>query len=251
MSNAKPISSRGGILVTDFDGTLTRHDFYQLALLDLLPDERPDIWGDYCAGRITHFEALQQMFALIRKPERAVREVLARAELEATLPTLLARLREAGWKVIVASAGCEWYIRILLGEVAHTLEIHANPGRYVEGEGLLLELPRQSRYFSLSHGIDKAKIVRTALASCQRVAFAGDGYPDMAAARLVQPEYRFARAALAEALRQEKLPFHPFERWREVALTLLAEENPPALPVSPPTGTASDRAEPHLGQKRS
>ena len=48
----------GQVLVTDFDGTMTRRDFFQLVVERLLPPGTPDYWGEYLAGRITHFEAL-------------------------------------------------------------------------------------------------------------------------------------------------------------------------------------------------
>ena len=65
-----------GVLVSDFDGTMTRHDFYRLALAELLPPETPDYWAEYRAGTITHFEALRRYFASIRATEG---EVLALA----------------------------------------------------------------------------------------------------------------------------------------------------------------------------
>jgi 2-hydroxy-3-keto-5-methylthiopentenyl-1-phosphate phosphatase len=71
-------------------------------------------------------------------------------------------------------------------------------------------------------GVDKAAVVRAALATGRRVAFVGDGYPDLAAARLVEPGLRFAKADLAEALRGAGLPFTPFDRWGDVARALLA-----------------------------
>ena len=79
-----------------------------------------------------------------------------------------------------------------------------------------------SPYFDANLGIDKAAVVRRALQAGRTVAFAGDGFPDAAAARLVPASLRFARADLALALRQEGLPFVPFERWSEVARALLA-----------------------------
>jgi hypothetical protein len=48
-----------------------------------------------------------------------------------------------------------------------------------------------------------------------------DGYPDVAAARLVAPELRLATASLAVALAEEGLPYRRFERWGEVAEALL------------------------------
>jgi 2-hydroxy-3-keto-5-methylthiopentenyl-1-phosphate phosphatase len=86
-----------------------------------------------------------------------------------------------------------------------------------------MELPLSSPYFSPTHGIDKAAVVRAAQRSGQRVAFAGDGYPDLPAARLAVPELRFATSSLALALEQEGLPFRRFDRWSEVAQALLGE----------------------------
>ncbi len=100
------------------------------------------------------------------------------------------------------------------------LPVWSNPGRFEEGRGLLMELPRGNPYFSPSLGVDKAAVVREGIASCRRVAFAGDGYPDADAARLVPAELRFARGDLAIVLSEERLAFHHYERWSEIALVL-------------------------------
>jgi 2-hydroxy-3-keto-5-methylthiopentenyl-1-phosphate phosphatase len=36
------ISGQGGVSVSDFDGTMTHHDFYKLAVESLLPPDTPD-----------------------------------------------------------------------------------------------------------------------------------------------------------------------------------------------------------------
>lgn len=112
-------------------------------------------------------------------------------------------LVRAGWKVVVTSAGCDWYIRRLLGEAGVEVEVHSNPGRFVEGRGLLMEVPAGSPYLSPTLGVDKAAVVRGCLAAGRPVAFAGDGYPDAGPARLVPDGLRFARDALAAVLRAE------------------------------------------------
>jgi hypothetical protein len=39
---SSPTSSHGpSVLVSDFDGTMTRHDFYRLAIEELLPPDVP------------------------------------------------------------------------------------------------------------------------------------------------------------------------------------------------------------------
>ncbi len=209
------------VLVSDFDGTLTRHDFFRLAVEHLVPAGVPDYWQDYRDGRLSHFEAMQAYYASIRASEEQVLGIVETMELEPDLAGWLERLEKAGWQVVIASAGCEWYIRHLLARQGARAEVHANPGRFVEGRGLLLERPLASPYYSPSHGIDKAAVVRAALRTSRRVAFAGDGHPDVPAARLVAPDLRFATAALAVALAEEGVPFRRFQCWGEVAQALL------------------------------
>jgi 2-hydroxy-3-keto-5-methylthiopentenyl-1-phosphate phosphatase len=217
-------SEPAGVLITDFDGTMTRHDFYLLAIERLLPPNVPDQWAAYRAGEITHFEALRRYFAAIRKSEEQVLDVVRSMELDPKLPAAVNSLHAAGWKVVVTSAGCDWYIRRLLADAGVEIEIHANPGRFVSGEGLVMEKPTGSPFLSPTLGVNKAGVVRHYLDTGRPVAFAGDGYPDADPARLVPGNRRFARGALAEVLRDEKLPFRPFDAWSEIADVLLSQE---------------------------
>ncbi len=212
----------GGVLVSDFDGTMTRHDFYKLIRAQLLGPEVPDYWEDYRAGRMTHFEALAAFFGAIRARREEVQGIITAMEVEPGICELIDELGVAGWRVVVASAGCGWYIERLLGECLKQVELHANPGQFVEGEGLLMELPRESAVFSPTVGIDKAAVVQSALESGRRVAFAGDGYPDLEAALLVPAGMRFARGDLAGALRDEGAGYVPFGSWAEVARRLMS-----------------------------
>ena len=212
------------ILISDFDGTMTKYDFFDLARRDLPSAAGHDFWQDYVDGRITHFEALAGIFAAIRTDVPTLENLIDRMELDPALPAAIARLRAAGWTVIVASAGCDWYIRRLLAKAGVELEVHANPGTFAPETGLQLSLPTASPYFKRETGIDKSAIVRHALAQDPRAAFAGDGRPDLAPASLVSPSRRFARGWLAHHLKKNKEPFHPFERWSNIADQLLEEQ---------------------------
>jgi 2-hydroxy-3-keto-5-methylthiopentenyl-1-phosphate phosphatase len=208
------------VLVSDFDGTMTRHDFYRLAIDRLLPADTPDYWVQYRAGEITHFEALRRYFAAIRATRDEVMSLVRDMRLDPALPEAVRRLREAGWTVVVTSAGCEWYIRELLTAAGVDVPVYANPGRFEEGRGLILERPARSPYLSENLGIDKAAVVRDFVQRGVKVAFAGDGFPDAEAARLVPGSLRFARGDLADVLRHERLEFQPFDRWSEIAAKL-------------------------------
>jgi 2,3-diketo-5-methylthio-1-phosphopentane phosphatase len=210
------------ILVSDFDRTMTRHDFYQLVAERLLPPGTPDYWSEYRAGRMTHFEALNAYFAAAVPGEAALHELARAMGLDPQLHDGVQRLRSSGWALVVASAGCAWYISRLLQESGVAIEVHANPGEVVNGR-LVMELPRSSPVFSPTTGIDKAGVVRRALATHDVVAFAGDGPPDLEPALLVRPELRFATGHLADELGRLGEGFHRFEQWSEVARMLVGE----------------------------
>jgi 2-hydroxy-3-keto-5-methylthiopentenyl-1-phosphate phosphatase len=125
--------------------------------------------------------------------------------------------------VVVASAGCEWYIRPLLDHMGIDVEVHANPGRFEAGKGLLMEMPADSSpYRSNALGIDKSGVVRDYLRRGVTVAFAGDGFPDADPARLVPADLRFARGDLAHVLSGERSPFRAFDSWSDIARDLIA-----------------------------
>lgn len=208
------------VLVSDFDGTMTRYDFYQLVRERLLPRDTPDFWEGYRAGRMSHFEALRAIFASIRSEESEVLQIVNEMALDPELPQAVSTLREAGWDVVVASAGCDWYIKKLLGDCGVAVPVFANPGRFVPGEGLLMSLPEKGEFFSNTLGVDKAAVVRKARTKCRHVAFAGDGYPDIDAAELVPAHLRFARGALVECAANKGLAFISFERWSKIATHL-------------------------------
>jgi 2,3-diketo-5-methylthio-1-phosphopentane phosphatase len=210
-----------GVLVSDFDGTMTRNDFFKLVIAELLPPGTPDYWSEYRARTITHFEALRRYFASIRATEEEVLAVVDRMELDPQLPPAVADLGRAGWSVVVTSAGCAWYIDRLLAAAGVTLEVHSNPGHYEPGRGLVMQMPTDSPFLSQTLGVDKARVVQGYIDAGRTVAFAGDGFPDAEAARLVPAGLRFARADLASELTDENEAFHPFETWSDIARSLL------------------------------
>jgi 2-hydroxy-3-keto-5-methylthiopentenyl-1-phosphate phosphatase len=209
------------ILVSDFDGTMTRVDFYQLVRDEWWDASQPDPWEDYLAGRITHFDALNCFFARIRSDEASLLRFIERMELDPTLPVALQRLHEHGWKIVIASAGCEWYILHLLKKITVPFSLHANPGRFDPDRGLEMIRPVTSPFYSPQTGIDKVAIVRDAVSHHGRVAFAGDGPPDLPAARLVPGGSRFARGWLAHALTEAGETFKPLVNWAQLAEQLL------------------------------
>jgi 2-hydroxy-3-keto-5-methylthiopentenyl-1-phosphate phosphatase len=167
-----------------------------------------------------HFEALRSYFAAIRASGDEVMVVVRAMELDPELPAAVASMRRAGWSVLVASAGCDWYIRMLLAAAGLEVEVHSNPGRFHQGKGLVIEMPTGSPFWSATLGVDKAAIVRGNLEEGRTVGFVGDGFPDAEAAGLLPDRLRFSRADLAALLRSDALPFQEFATWSDIAAAL-------------------------------
>lgn len=210
------------VFVTDFDGTVTKHDFYNLVAEELLTPQALQPWSDYRAGRITHFEAMRRIYAAIRAPEERVMQVLRDMQPDPELARYAAELERAGWKVVVASAGSRWYIDIILKNAGvSSFEINASPGVYHEGGPLELFPPLDSPFYCPENGIDKAGIVRHWQAKGAIVAYAGDSFTDLEAALLVPGALRFGTAALRERLIEMDECVIGFSRWGDVASALL------------------------------
>lgn len=208
------------ILVSDFDGTMTGRDFF-LTALSRLPTGIRDHWRRYERGEITHFAAMAAIFAALRVSAQEYAAMLDETEFEAGVAPGVEELRQAGWRVKVASVGCGCYIERILKEHGLYLTVFANPGYFSPDKGVLMALPTASAYFSPETGIDKGALVRDLLSRGADVAYAGDGRTDLEPLLLLPPGRRFARRWLAEELTRVGEPFTRFERWEEIPANLL------------------------------
>lgn len=210
------------VLVTDFDGTVTRKDFYSCVVETCLSPEDLEPWELYTSGKITHFEALRRIFERIRVPVSGLAQVVEAMEVDPQLSEAVDRLHNAGWDVIVVSNGSSWYVEKLLARAGVSVPVHSNPGTYSPETGLVLELPTDSPYFCEETGVRKGSVIKDMIQRGRKVAFAGDGRPDVEPAMLVPPEHRFAREWLAEFLSEQNEEFQPFDVWSDIANYLVA-----------------------------
>lgn len=209
------------VFVTDFDGTMTAVDFFDVVLHHADLSTMPDYWGACVAGQLTHVEALHGIFQQAPRDPQILETYLAETQLDPQTVEAVDRLRTHGWEIVVVSAGSRWYIERLLQEVRNQVRIIANPGDFSPETGLTMTWPSaELPWYSPHFGVDKSAIVRLLRDRGAVVAFAGDGRPDLTAARMVPAELRFARGWLAETLAREGLSYRPFERWSEISTCL-------------------------------
>ena len=213
--------TRSKLLVSDFDGTITDEDFYQCVLDSLGDQANLSYWDDYTEGRLTHFDALNEIFSQLKVGRDELLKLADKTGVDEHLAGDIKRLQEAGWDVVIVSAGSSWYINYLLKERGIEVAVVSNPGDVAPEGCLRMSRDRESPFYSHDVGVDKPGVVRWALANFETVAFAGDGRPDEPAADLVLPELRFARGWLASHFEEQGTPFRRFTKWTQVAEALV------------------------------
>jgi len=204
------------LLISDFDGTVTDHDFFECAVKHLDDDAVAGYWEEYVAGRMSHFEALRGIFSHLRGGEEAIMAIARETRVDPAVRQSVQEMRSAGWDVLIVSAGCAWYVDRLLAEHGVELTVISNPGRIAGNGSLEMLLPQDSPFFSPETGVDKSAVVRWALEHVEDVAFAGDGRPDEVPARQVATGRRFACGWLAEQFSTDGTPFQPITRWSDI-----------------------------------
>lgn len=218
LSSTSPAGTRG-ILVTDFDGTITSCDFFELVRARWPLD--PDPWHQALAGELPLREALRRIFGAARGTVQEFEALYDHTGVGPETGQAFRALQAAGWRIVVASAGCDYYIHRILGRVGVQVEVMAHRSRFIEGEGLIMEPLENSPLAHPHFGLNKAAVVRQFLDTGLPVAFAGDGTPDIDPLLLLPPDLRFATGWAAEELTRRGAAFQPFVRWPDLVDPLL------------------------------
>ena len=221
-SSILPLSSppgTRGILVTDFDGTITTGDFFELVRRRW--PQVPDPWDQALAGAIPMREALRRIFAGARGTQNELLALCEQSNVGPEIGDAFRRLQQAGWRIIVASAGCDFYIHHTLARVGVQAEVVAHRGEFIEGQGLLMQPLDDSPFAHPRFGLNKAAVVQYFQATGLPVAFAGDGTPDLDPLLLVPAAYRFATGWAADELSRRGAAFQRFDRWPDLVNPLI------------------------------
>lgn len=224
------------ILVTDFDGTFTRRDFFDLILQRHGSPQARAAWQGYLDGELTHVEGIGGVFSALRTDEEGAEVLVGALDPAPGTADAVRRLQAAGWEVVIASAGCRWYIDRLLARLGLEVTVHASPGAFTPATGLVMAPDRSDPFHHPELGIDKPAVVRDALdrdalsrgalspgalARDPLVACAGDSGTDRTGCLLVPPGRRFATGRLAQSLAAEGVPHVAFDEWPQIADHLL------------------------------
>lgn len=207
------------VFISDFDGTLTNKDFYQMIIDDYLVEEEENIFTEWNQNEYVNKDFFDNIYNFINRSENEVLEDILRIEWDDWANEVIEKIQQAGGDFVILSVGTSYYIeRILEEKKLSNIKVYSNPGVYRK-KGFRLNIDEKNPYYSEFYGIDKEKVVRELKEKYSRVYYAGDSAPDIPPCRIA--DVCFAKGALQEMLKNEKVKFVPINDFRDVKKYLI------------------------------
>lgn len=199
--------------VSDFDGTISKKDFYWLVIEKYFPNGN-ELYKEWKAGKILDIDFLGRVFKAIDQEEEQIIEDVHGIPIDEYVPAFIKRVQENGGDFYILSAGTDYYIKHIVDKYQiENVTIFSNEGIFHE-RNIHLNVDANDWKYSERYGIDKATVIKKLKEEYEIVHFAGDSEPDSHPA--VFADVTFAKDSLKDLLKEKNVSFIPFESFREV-----------------------------------
>lgn len=207
--------------VSDFDGTLTDRDFYHIVMDKYLKDWAWDYYDEWKKTKKINVDFLNKIFGSMNRSEEEILQDILELPLDPFAIRFIQMVENNGGDFFILSAGTSYYINKLLEffKIKNATVISME-GRYIN-RGIEIMPDPKSEFYSKLWGVDKQKVILSLKDKYEKVYFAGDSEPDIGAAK--EADCAFARSRLQDHLKNEKIPFTPFNHFDEVAKCLVRQ----------------------------
>ncbi|WP_377888975.1 MtnX-like HAD-IB family phosphatase [Alkalihalobacillus sp. R86527] len=199
--------------VSDFDGTISKKDFYWFVIENYYPEGRV-LYKEWKAEKIQDIEFLGKVFKSINKDEAQIIEDIKTLPIDPHVPAFIKKVQQNGGDFYILSAGTDYYIKHLLTYYGiEGVPVYSNKG-YYEDNNVHLSIDSTHRHYSERYGIDKSLVIKELKDSYDEVYFAGDSEPDSHGAR--EADLTFAKDALQDILKYRDAPYFPVESFADI-----------------------------------
>ncbi len=209
------------VFISDFDGTITKKDFYWLMIEKYIGQKGKDLYEDWQMRMVSDISFLNMIFNNIDQEEAQILMDIDSIPIDETSLELIDWVLSTGNEFKIISAGCSYYIVQILKKygLEGKVELLANPG-YYKDKNIFMTPDTKSPYYHPTYGIDKGKVIRYFRSRGILTFFAGDSRPDYDAA--VSAHYGFALkdSQLALMMKKERQTYFEYQDFSEIRLTL-------------------------------
>lgn len=207
------------VFISDFDGTLTKKDFYQMIIDDYLGEEGEKLYKEWKEDKYKDREFLHKIYSSINRNEDEILEDILRIEWDDTADDFIHKVQESGGDFVILSAGTSYYIeRLLKQKGLSNIKVYSNPGIYKD-KGIHLDLDENSAYYSERYGIDKGKVLKELKEKYPYVYYVGDSAPDIPPCKMA--DMCFAKGGLQKMLEDEGVKFTPINNFEDIKNVLI------------------------------
>lgn len=204
--------------VSDFDGTISKQDFYIVMMDKYFPEGR-ELYKKWKAGEIKDIDFLATIFKSINQEEEKIIEDTLAIPIDEYVPDFIKKVQASGADFYILSAGTDYYIYHLLKKYGvENVKVFSNEGHYRE-KNVHMNIDKKQWHYSQRYGIDKSKVIQKLKEEYETIYFIGDSEPDSHPARYA--DVTFAKNGLQNLLHEKNVPFIPVETFKEVEEYLL------------------------------
>jgi len=207
------------VVMCDFDGTITIQDTSEYILERHARGDWKKLDSMLDRGEISIDECMNRQFAMVDLSEEAIISELDQIiSIRPGFPELVHDCNEKGVEFFVVSAGLSFVIRHFIGamRLGDKVKIVSPLARY-EGRNIVFTFPPLIIPGSQSF---KDDLVRRFRSGGMKVAFIGDGPPDVEAARMSDLRFAVKGRRLEAALKQEGLAMSSIDDFHQVRQAL-------------------------------
>jgi 2,3-diketo-5-methylthio-1-phosphopentane phosphatase len=219
MSSSGNSGNAKAVLLVDFDGTIVNTDTAQIALDRFGDPDWVSIDEALERGEVSFEDSLRQEFAMLRaRPETIIQEISRRTVLRPNFDRLVEYCKTSHLPLKVVSGGLDFCIRHFLDrdDWLKFIEIYAPTSKFT-GSGYTLTFPEVLASSSTNF---KDDLVRREKRSGTRVAFVGNGFGDLSAAKESDLAFAIKGSRLAELCLRHGVPHKEIDDFSQVVDTL-------------------------------
>ncbi|MCY7752050.1 MtnX-like HAD-IB family phosphatase [Bacillus haynesii] len=199
--------------VSDFDGTISKQDFYWMVIDKYFPEGR-ELFKKWKSGELKDIEFLGTVFASINQSEQKIIDDIHSIPIDEYVPDFIQHVQKNGGDFYILSAGTDYYIHYILKKYGITdVEVYSNKGFFKE-DNVHMDIDENHWHYSERYGIDKSKVIQKLKEKYETIYFAGDSEPDSHPAKFA--DVTFAKDALQDLLRQQEVPFVAVETFEDI-----------------------------------
>ncbi|WP_026689660.1 MtnX-like HAD-IB family phosphatase [Alteribacter aurantiacus] len=210
--------------VSDFDGTISKQDFYWLVIEKYFPEGR-ELFKDWKAEKVKDIDFLSHVFKSINQTEEQIIQDIYDMAIDSHVPAFIRSVQNNGGDFYVLSAGTDYYIKHTLKKYGITdVPVFSNEGYYHE-RNVHMNVKESNWHFHERYGIDKSKVIMKLKEQYETVDFVGDSEPDSHPAAYADTTY--AIGALQDILKERHVTYVPVSSFDDVKKHLIENKKLP------------------------